>query len=125
MRKWTKTAGLLFLAASAVYSDPVSLADEAAKEKPASIPAPAPTRDAFAKLAAVPAAAKAEAHPTTAPAAAPVVGEVVESEPVVVDAPSTSAGTGTLVGDSPVKVSDAGTVEIHVNDANIGEVLRM
>ena len=35
MRKWTKTAGILFLAASAVYSDPVSLADEATLEKSA------------------------------------------------------------------------------------------
>jgi type IV pilus assembly protein PilQ len=134
MRKWTKAAGILFLAASAVYSDPVSLADEGAKAINAA-PEPTATPDVFAKH--VPAApsnatsshapAKAAARPTTAPAAVVAAAEPApEADPVVVDAVpvSTSAGNSGL-GDSPVKVSDSGTVEIHVNDANIGEVLRM
>jgi len=126
MRKWTKAAGILFLAASAVYSDPVSLADEGARESKAS-PTAAP--DIFAKhVSTTPSTAttdgkSAAGHPTTAPS---VTQPAPEADPAVVDAvPASTSTAGNSLGDSPVKVSDSGTVEIHVNDANIGEVLRM
>jgi type IV pilus assembly protein PilQ len=124
MRKWIKTAGILFLAASAVYSDPVSRADEATAATPPG--GAAASRDAFARFqaaAAKPAATEA-AHPATAAAAA-------EADPVVVEAtPAEAAGsaapvTSTSGGAQQVSVNDAGTVEIHVNDANVNEVLRM
>src|SRR6185436_3455638 len=41
------------------------------------------------------------------------------------DAAKTKVPEGTSVSSTDVKVSDAGTVEIHVNDANLVEVLRM
>src|SRR4051794_3445999 len=74
MRKWTKAAGILFLAASAVYSDPVSLADEGSKESKAA-PHPA-TPDVFAKhVPTTPSTVTTDskpavAHPTTAPSVA-------------------------------------------------------
>ncbi len=40
-------------------------------------------------------------------------------------APATQAAGGQSVGAQQVNVSDAGTVEIHVNEANLVEVLRM
>src|SRR5204862_1291246 len=39
--------------------------------------------------------------------------------------PATQPAEGRSVSSSEVSVSDAGTVEIHVNDANLVEVLRM
>ena len=38
---------------------------------------------------------------------------------------ATSSGEGTSATSAQVNVSDAGTVEIHVNEANLVEVLRM
>src|SRR5207249_471290 len=40
-------------------------------------------------------------------------------------APTSQPSEGRSVSSSEVSVSDAGTVEIHVNDANLVEVLRM
>jgi type IV pilus assembly protein PilQ len=89
MRKWTKTAGLLFAAASAVLPSGV-LAQNA--ETPA---------------------------PTTAPA-----GE--SNDPFAAAPTSQPADTdGQSVTDAQVNVTEEGTVEIHVNDANLNEVLRM
>src|SRR5689334_14279758 len=110
MRKWTKTAGLLFLAASAVYSDPVSLADEATPGKPA--PHAVAKPDVFAKVAPKTDDAFVAA-PTTA--ASPAPAPAVEPEPVVVDQPAEKSTDAK--SNAQVNVSDAGTVEIHVNDA--------
>jgi len=87
MSKWTKTAGLLFAAASAVFANQAALGQAA--------PAPA-ANDPFAS------------GPTTAPASQPSEGTAGQS-----------------VSDAQVNVSEEGTVEIHVNDANLNEVLRM
>jgi type IV pilus assembly protein PilQ len=89
MRKWTKTAGLLFVAASAALGNQGVLAQAAQ-----GTPAAAGANDPFANGAA----------PTSQPA-----GEA----------------TGQSVTDAQVNVSEEGTVEIHVNDANLNEVLRM
>lgn len=85
MRKWTKTAGLLFAAASAVLPCGAALAQSA---DPA---APADANDPFATA------------PTSQPADT----------------------NGQSVSDAQVNVTEEGTVEIHVNDANLNEVLRM
>ena len=92
MRKWTKTAGLLFVAASAVLPNGAALAQAANGAANAPTTAPAEANDPFATA------------PTSQPAA--------ESH-------------GQSVSDAQVNVTEEGTVEIHVNDANLNEVLRM
>ncbi|QOV90233.1 secretin and TonB N-terminal domain-containing protein [Humisphaera borealis] len=113
MRKWTKAAGLLFLAASAVYSEGVLRAapgNEAknptkskgpVEVKPLEDAAPAST-DVFADPTGTPAD---KAAPSTQPTAA-------------VAAPKPAGATS-------VAVKDIGTVEVHVNDASLVEVLKM
>jgi len=98
MRKWTKKAGILFVAAAAACSG--GLLAAATTDSPA-IPAPAtnPSADSSDPFASTPATQPA-ADATTQPA-------------------------GQSVTASQVNVSDNGTVEIHVNDANLVEVLRM
>lgn len=91
MRKWTKTAGLLFVAASAVLPNGAALAQSATPAAPAT---PATTPDANDPFA-------------TAPTSQP------------------SDTAGQSVSDAQVNVTEEGTVEIHVNDANLNEVLRM
>jgi type IV pilus assembly protein PilQ len=97
MRTWTKTAGLLFSAALSVYSNQASTALAAERAMPA--PANTPTD----------------------------VKVLEESDPFAATQPTSqpSAGEGRSVSDKEVTISDAGTVEIHVNDANLVEVLRM
>src|SRR5436190_9659492 len=88
MRKWTKTAGLLFVAASAALGNQGVLA-QAAQGTPA-----AGANDPFAN------------------------GSAATSQP-------SEGAAGQSVTDAQVNVSEEGTVEIHVNDANLNEVLRM
>ena len=93
MRHYTKTAGLIFLAASSVYSYQAIAGTSASGATPAT----------EVKLL-----------------------EEAPSEELSTTQPSTQPATeGTSVSASEVSVSDAGTVEIHVNDANLVEVLRM
>ena len=142
MRKWTKTAGVLFMAASAVYSDQAALAAaakpankgvgaKAAAPKKARVARPpsanvAPATDVAlveptagtegtTGTAGTASTQPADEAPTTAPADATV------ADPFAAPA----AGEGQSVTSSEVNISDAGTVEIHVNDANLVEVLRM
>jgi type IV pilus assembly protein PilQ len=128
MGNWikTKAAGLLFAAAAAVYSDGLVRAMAAEKETPA------PTTNKSAKAKA------AKAKPATKPADEAVVEQAdqakdsdAEAAPLdpFADVPaptpvSSGAGTDPLTAEN-VNVTDAGLVEIHVNDANLGEVLRM
>lgn len=101
MRTWTRTSSLLFLAAVSVYPGrALSGASErqvgdANRARPA-----AEVRLMDEPLAAAPAPALAAVPvlPATQPAAAPA---------------------------SHVSVSDAGTVEIHANEANLAEILKM
>ena len=103
MRKWSRTIGLLFTAAVSVYAG-----------------------EAFRVKAATPANSDA--------AKSPDGGDVkLVDEPndpfansaVASADPTTKPSEGTSVTNTDVSVSDAGTVEIHVNDANLVEVLRM
>src|SRR5947209_6056692 len=107
MRNWTKTAGMLFMAASAVYSGQWIVAATGP-----SIP-PSDTKAAEAKPAdnSVDSNDPFASAPSTQPSDAPAT-QPAKSVPQSVTA-------------SQVNVNDAGTVEIHVNDANLVEVLRM
>ena len=142
MRKWTKTAGLIFLAAASVYSSQVIVeaVEDGASDRKVALVAPAEAK-AETLLAApgdntdvklvdeAPAASSADSAttdpfatgPTTAPSAA-ADGAIDET---AADAATTQPSEGRSVSSSEVSVSDAGTVEIHVNDANLVEVLRM
>src|SRR5687767_13890399 len=94
MRQYTKTAGLIFLAASSVYSYQAIAGSAANGATPATD---------VKLLEADPIGTDATTQPATQP----------------------SAGEGTSVSETSVAVNDEGTVEIHVNDASLVEVLRM
>ena len=105
--KWTKTAALLFLATAAVY-DGRGLAVEPAK--------PAVQPNLFGNTNGT------EVRAVLEEAAA----SNATTKPAKEAAPTTAPSEGKSVTASEVAVSkDAGTVEIHVNDANLVEVLRM
>jgi len=149
MRKWTKTAGLLFLAAASVYT---SRAIVAASGGQATLPASDTAHVAFASAAKTARtaerfiAAPAEAtevklldeatdpfggSATTKPAAgaagaaAGASTQPTDGQVAVGEQPTSQPSEGRSVSSSEVSVNDAGTVEIHVNDANLVEVLRM
>src|SRR5579863_7203017 len=96
MRKWTKNAGMMLIAAAAACSGGWLAA--ATTDSPA-LPTSQPSTDSSDPFASSP-ATQPSADATTQPA-------------------------GQSVTASQVNVSDTGTVEIHVNDANLVEVLRM
>lgn len=104
MRNWTKSAGILFMAATAAVYPIGSLAPVHADTAPAATElkpsSAAQNDDPFAP----------STQPSSADSAAPA------TQP---------AAQGQSVTASQVNVNDAGTVEIHVNDANLVEVLRM
>lgn len=155
MAKWikTKAAGLLFAAAAAVYSDGLvramaaTSADPDAPRSPAeAIRARAASKSADladkanARTASQTSAAKQASAPASKPAAdkntkaAPAKSEEAEKPvdpfaeaptPVAAPTPIASVSAAEPLTQANVNVSDAGLVEIHVNDANLGEVLRM
>ena len=97
---------------------------------------PAPKLAVYLAAAAVllgpilPAAAQVaplrELPPATGPALSIADGILPPPEPVYPDAPAGGAGRGTSVTADDVRYSGpSGTVEIHVNDADVVEVLRM
>lgn len=120
MRTWTKTAGLLFLAASSVYIDQLALGGGRNEASAGNDAKP----DADVQLVA-------ERITPTDPFADPATDVVAAAEPAdAVSAEDAIPATETIVQnqsvtDSDVNISDAGTVEIHVNDAKLVEVLRM
>ena len=109
MSKPARIVRLFFTALLAVYS---GQADFALGEEPTSAPV----------------AADAVSNP---PAATPPVeatpGSVIEINPTSqpIAAKPANKNAGQSVTDTQVQVNDAGSVEIHVNDANLREVLRM
>jgi type IV pilus assembly protein PilQ len=155
MRKWTKTAGLLFLAAASVYTSRAIVAAAEGEVNPSTLNATethvafakadstkaAPAAKATERLLAAPAEATevklleestdpfAAGGATTQPAAAAGGAATQPSDAVSITdetgAATTQPSEGRSVSSSEVSVSDAGTVEIHVNDANLVEVLRM
>jgi type IV pilus assembly protein PilQ len=134
MKKWTKTAGLLFMAASSVYYGQAVVAAPG-KSAPAAGGAKSPTATDVRLLeelipTALPvekgdaADAAAAATPLTADSAAPGAAPApATTAPATPAAPAKPEGRS--VSKSEVQVSDEGTVEIHVNDASLVEVLRM
>ncbi len=127
MRQWKRTASLLFLAASAVYAGGAiegfgtNVAIAAGEESNSAstvrlLNAPANETVADAGIAAAPMAA-------SAPAAASA--EPVASDSAIPASTPAAGEKGASVTSSQVNVGPAGTVEIHVNDAKLVEVLRM
>jgi type IV pilus assembly protein PilQ len=116
MKKWTKTAGLLFMAAASVYYGQAAVAAPAKSASPANGTNPATE----VKLLEETPAAKTPAAKTPAASEKPEAteGETTEGE-------DAKPSEGRSVSKSEVNVSDEGTVEIHVNDASLVEVLRM
>src|SRR5687768_13335858 len=105
MRKWTKAAGLIFLAASSVYSEGVLRAapgDQATSGDKSKEPVEIkPLADAASDVFADPKGTPTEA---AAPATQPV--EIAPPKPA---------------GVASVATKDIGTVEVHVNDASLVE----
>jgi len=103
MRKFTKSFGLLFLATASVYAGQSSPAKKSVT--------------AFSEI-------KSDATATVK-----LLDETPATgvDPFETVAPETTnpATEGTSVSAAEVNVSDAGTVEIHVNNASLVEVLRM
>lgn len=129
--RWTKTLGLLFLAASAVYSYQLVGGSEAGDASMASRATALPATDSARLAADEPGPADLSAGPVMlAPPAPPTevkLLEQAEADPFAESAePATQpAEAGRSVSESEVKMSDGGTVEIHVNEAPLLEVLRM
>jgi type IV pilus assembly protein PilQ len=120
MKKWTKTAGLLFMAASSVYYGQAVVAAPAKS-------APTVNGDKTATdvrlLEELAPAAPANGDVSTNPATPAIGAAPAAAKPTGTDAPAKTEGKS--VSKSEVNVSDEGTVEIHVNDASLVEVLRM
>jgi type IV pilus assembly protein PilQ len=158
MQKWTKTAGLLFIAAASVYTSQAIVAatgsgassQSLAVASPALKPVIANTRQAPGDvLMGAPGdntdatlTTPADAAPADAPTTAPSASDSTATDPFAsapttapssatadagtgADSASTQPSEGRSVSSSEVSVNDAGTVELHVNDANLVEVLRM
>src|SRR5690349_1851056 len=133
MKKWTKTAGLLFMAASSVYygqavvAAPGKSGPAANGAKPAATDGPTTVRLLDDLVPTAPAEAPAAPAPGDKPAAAPADNKPAATESLTTGgAPAAPAKTeGRSVSKSEVAVNDEGTVEIHVNDASLVEVLRM
>jgi type IV pilus assembly protein PilQ len=127
-KSWTRTAGVLFLAASAVYNGRAIAAGAAKTGNPAVAAIPGGTTTVDVK----PIADDASTAPATATNAStdskntPAKDASAKDAAAATTQPTTQPSAGKSVSASEVAVSkDAGTVEIHVNDANIVEVLRM
>lgn len=118
MKNWTKTAGLLFMAASSVYFGQAVVAAPGKSELTANGGKSPNGSDVRLLEELTPATAdKADGK---SDADAKPDAKAADSKP---EAPAKSEGRS--VSKSEVKVSDEGTVEIHVNDASLVEVLRM
>jgi type IV pilus assembly protein PilQ len=135
MGNWTRTkaAGLLFAAAAAVYSDGLVRAMAADKASPA---ASSDTKSTAGKKKATTKSTKPAAEETLAKADSTKAAEHADeskssgatvdpfAEPLPVPVVAAKEPVEALT-DKDVNVTDAGLVEIHVNDANLGEVLKM
>jgi type IV pilus assembly protein PilQ len=109
------------MAAVSVYADPAKPVGSADSAGPVSPAGDAKPDNSTVRLldsgASAPTATDASAAPT-----APAAGDAT-TQPVTIE-PAAKAD-GKSVRDTDIHVSDAGTVEIHVNEANLVEVLRM
>jgi type IV pilus assembly protein PilQ len=128
MRNWNRTASLLFLAASAVYAGGAiqGVGTTAARAADQANTAASNVR----LLSAVPAESLADAGPAAASpaplsASAPAAAPESVADDAIPAAPTPSPEKGASVTSNQVNVGPAGTVEIHVNDAKLVEVLRM
>lgn len=120
MSKLTRTAGLLFLAASSVYISQAALGESRSEVIPDQ---PAGAVKGVTVLEDVTAASDAAA--LAAPDAAALAAAPQEAIDSAAEPTPIAAAGGNSVTETDVTISDAGTVEIHVNEANLVEVLRM
>ncbi len=120
MKNWTKTAGLLFMAASSVYFGQAVVAAPGKSELAANGGKSPSGSDVRLLEELAPATDKTDSKSDATDADAKPDAKASDSKP---EAPAKSEGRS--VSKSEVKVSDEGTVEIHVNDASLVEVLRM
>lgn len=122
MRKWTKTTtATIFLAAVSVYPIGAVLAGP---EKKASDAGKNPNTEVrLLDETAGPVADPQNPQPTSVEKSAPATQPA--TQPVTQAQPAPKAPEATSISAQQVNVSDAGTVEIHVNEANLVEVLRM
>ena len=118
MKNWTKTAGLLFMAASSVYFGQAVVAAPGKSDNTASGGKSPGATDVRLLDELLPATGEKSDPKSDATTTAP---GSTDSKPAA--APAKSEGRS--VSKSEVSVSDEGTVEIHVNDASLVEVLRM
>jgi type IV pilus assembly protein PilQ len=134
MKKYTKTAGLLFMAASSVYYGQAVAAAPGKAGSAASGAKAAPGATDVRMLDDLVPGASTPATPATgAPASttatdkpsAGSAGTTASNPDAPAAEPAPAKPEGRSVSKSEVNVSDEGTVEIHVNDANLVEVLRM
>jgi len=124
MKNWTKTAGLLFMAASSVYFGQAVVAAPGKSESTANGGKSPNTSDVRLLEELTPDAGdKADAKTDAGDAKSADAKSADAKGDAKPDAPAKSEGRS--VSKSEVKVSDEGTVEIHVNDASLVEVLRM
>src|SRR5258706_11152847 len=128
MKKWTKTAGLLFMAASSVYYGQAVVAAPGKSANTANEGDKSPTATDVRLLEEL-APASANGDKTDPETGAPAPTPATGAKPTATDgsAPATAPAKpeGKSVSKSEVNVNDEGTVEIHVNDASLVEVLRM
>lgn len=125
MQSASRIVGVLFLAASSVYAG--QAAGVTSQAPVAGVQAP--VSGVQAPVAGAPtvfAPTDSGTDPTTRPAPTTMPGDSSENAPIVVEpAKPAAAGEGASVKEGQVVVSDSGTVEIHVVEANLLEVLRM
>jgi len=121
MKNWTKTAGLLFMAASSVYFGQAVVAAPGKSESAVNGGKTPNASDVRLLEELTPAAGDKTDATDNKPTDAKATD--VKTSDTKTDAPAKSEGRS--VSKSEVKVSDEGTVEIHVNDASLVEVLRM
>jgi type IV pilus assembly protein PilQ len=119
MRNGIKAVGVLFVAASSVYAAQVSGPNPGDPAVPATPAIPASELPAGVS----PADIAKSLFGGTVPGGAPAAGDVIPVETPKDKAPPLREGQPVRAGQ--VNVSEAGTVDIHVVDANLLEVLRM
>jgi|GEM_PF-234972 len=125
MKKWTKTAGLLFMAASSVYYGQAVVAAPAKSVAAANGDKNPNATDVRLLEELTPTATTDQADPSATPAETPAPAKPAAPSTASADKAAAPKTEGRSVSKSEVNVTDEGTVEIHVNDASLVEVLRM
>lgn len=125
MRSWKRSASILFLAAAAVYTGGAVEGIGTTAARAAGQESSPPTQVRLLSDQAAPSAtgdSLVAAAATALPSAAASSDTAAEAAPAATTAP---ADKGASVTSSQVSVGPAGTIEIHVSNVNLVELLRM